>query len=266
MFVPVYNALVYYFTLVLFGAGGLWISLFGLLAGVLPASERTERFFQRLIHRHFVFFVWWMRISRTCFVRYHGWENLPRDRGFVLVANHPGLMDVTYLLAQVPEAFCIFKPAIRRNPVLGAAARRAGYLSGDGGHDLVRVAAEKLAAGRVLIIFPEGTRTPPGENLGPLRPGFALMARRGGVPVQLVRITWDSNVLAKGRAWWKVPRMPAHVDVTCGPLVPVAPDAVPDKVAADIAAWFRGSGAGGDAACVVAPGAFSSTPRLSTTS
>jgi 1-acyl-sn-glycerol-3-phosphate acyltransferase len=265
MFATAYHALVYYFTLVLFGAGGLWLSLFGLLAGVRPATARSERFFQRLIHHHFVFFVWWMRISRTCFVRYHGWEKLPRGTGFVLAANHPGLMDVTYLLARVPEAFCIFKPAIRRNPVLGAAARRAGYLSGDGGHDLVRLAAEKLAAGNALVIFPEGTRTPPGESLLPLRPGFALMARRAGVPVQLVRISWDSNVLAKGRAWWKIPRLPAHVDVTLGPLMPVAPGVPPEKLTAEIEAWFRASPTRDDAACVGTPGAFTSTPRLPTT-
>ena len=52
--------------------------------------------------------------------------------GLVLAANHPALIDITCLLARVPEAVCIFKPAIRRNPVLGAAARRAGYLASDG--------------------------------------------------------------------------------------------------------------------------------------
>ena len=57
-------------------------------------------------------------------------------------------------MARVPEAVCIFKPAIRRNPVLGAAARRAGYLGSDGGHELVRAAAVKVAAGCTLIARP----------------------------------------------------------------------------------------------------------------
>jgi 1-acyl-sn-glycerol-3-phosphate acyltransferase len=148
-------------------------------------------------------------------------------------------MDVTYLLARMPEAVCIFKPAIARNPVLGAAARRAGYLPGGGGVDLIRQVAEKAAAGHRVIIFPEGTRTSPGETVLPLKPGFVLMAQRGRVPIQLVRIVWNSNVLAKGRAWWKLPRLPAQIDVTLGPLVTVDSDASPTKVAARIEAWFR---------------------------
>ena len=137
----------------------------------------------------------------------------------MLVANHPGLMDITYLLARVPEAVCIFKPAIRRNPVLGAAARSAGYLANDGGIDLIRAASAKVAAGHTLVIFPEGTRTRDGL-LNPLKPGFALIAQRARTPIQTVRITCDSDLLIKNRAWWKLPRLPAHVTLTLGPCFP----------------------------------------------
>lgn len=232
----------YYFTLGMFGAAGLTLSLVSLLAGGLPATPRTERFFQRLIHRHFAVFVWWTTFARLFHVRYHGLERLRRDRrGLVIVANHPGLTDITSLLARLPEAVCIFKPAIHRNPVLGAAARRAGYLASDGGHDLIRRTAEKIAAGHTLIIFPEGTRTPPGAALLPFKPGFVLMASRAGAPIQLVRITCSRPVLAKGRAWWKLPPLPAQADVTVGPCLRVAPAANTAAAAAEIEAWFRAS-------------------------
>ena len=212
----VYHLPAYYFTLLLFGAGGLELSLLSLLAGWLPATDRTERFFQRLIHRHFAFFHWWCTFARLVHVRYRGFERLPRG-GLVVAANHPALIDITCLLARLPEAVCIFKPAIRRNPVLGAAARRAGYLCNDGGHELVRRAAERVAAGSTLVVFPEGTRTPPGEALLPFKSGFILIARRAHVPIQLVRITTDSDVLTKGCVWWRLPRFPAHIEVTAGP-------------------------------------------------
>jgi 1-acyl-sn-glycerol-3-phosphate acyltransferase len=234
----VYHLPAYYFTLVLFGVCGLELSLLSLLAGWLPPTERTERFFQRLIHRHFALFHWWCGFARLVHVRYRGLECLPRG-GLVVVANHPALIDITCLLARVPEAVCIFKPAVRRNPVLGAAARRAGYLGNDGGHELVRAAAAKVASGRTLVIFPEGTRTPPGEALLPLKAGFVLIARRAGAPIQLVRITTDSDVLTKGRAWWRLPRFPAHVEVTAGPLIPTDPATRPAELTATIEAWFR---------------------------
>lgn len=234
----VYYHLAYYGTLLLFGAGGLELSLLSVLTGWLPATDRTERFFQRLIHRHFVAFHWWCAAARLVQVRYRGFERLSRG-GLVLAANHPALIDITCLLARLPQAVCIFKPAIRRNPVLGAAARRAGYLGNDGGHELVREAAARVAAGSTLVIFPEGTRTPPGEALLPFKSGFVLIARRARVPIQLVLIATDSDVLTKGRAWWRLPRFPAHVEVTAGPLIPTDTAARTTEVAAGIEAWFR---------------------------
>jgi 1-acyl-sn-glycerol-3-phosphate acyltransferase len=235
-----YRYPLYLFTLVLFAIGGLELSLLSFLAGWLPATDRTERFFQRLIHRHFAAFHGWCALTGLVRVRYRGFENLPAG-GLVLAANHPALIDITCILARVPEALCIFKPAIRRNPVLGAAARRAGYIGSDGGHDLVRAAADKVAAGHKLVVFPEGTRTPQGGTLLPLKPGFVLIARRAGAPIQLVRITTTSDVLGKGVPWWRLPRFPALVDVSVGPLIAVAPDASTAEVVDAIEAWFRTS-------------------------
>lgn len=263
IFRPAYNLFGYYLTLIFFGAFGLGLNLFCLLARTLPAAARPEKIFQRLIHRHFALFIWWMGFARLLRVHYHGFERLSRG-GQVIAANHPGLMDAPYLLARVPEAVCIFKPAVRRNPVFVAAARRAGYLASDGGADLVRAAAEKLAAGHTLIIFPEGTRTPPGEMLLPLKPGFALMARRAKVPIQLVRITWDTNVLVKGRAWWKCPRLPGEVQVTLGPRLVVNDATDLREVVASIAAWLRASPGAENAACPGKKGALGSSSRVQT--
>ncbi len=235
----VYHLLAYYLTLLLFAVGGLELSAVSFVCGWLPATERTERFFQRLIHRHFVFFHWWCERLRLVYVRYHGFDRVPHGGGLVLVANHPALIDITCLLARVPEAVCIFKPAIRRNPVLGAAARRAGYLGSDGGPDLVRAVAAKVAAGHTLVIFPEGSRTLPGQPLRPFKSGFVLIARRAHVPIQLVRITTDSNVLTKGRTWWWLPNFPAHIAVTAGPLVPTNSEAKTAELTAEIETWFR---------------------------
>ena len=235
-----YTFVGYYVTLGLFGAGGLLLSTVAFLAGAAPAGAGTERFFQRLIHRSCAGFVRWTRWTRLFYVHYHGLDALPqRAGGLVIVANHPGLTDITSLLARLPEAVCIFKPAIRRNPVLGAAARRAGYLASDGGHEVIRQAAAKVAAGHALIIFPEGTRTPPGTAVLPFKPGFVLMARRGGVPIQLVRISCSRPVLAKTRAWWKLPPLPARADLTVGPCLRVESGADTAAVAAEIEAWFR---------------------------
>lgn len=240
-----YQLPAYYLTLALFAAGGLELSALSLLFGWLPATPRTERFFQRLIHAHFRFFHAWCDRLRLIHVHYAGLERLPAG-GVVLVANHLSLVDITCLLARIPEAICIFKPAIRHNPVLGAAARRAGYLGGDGGHDLIRAAAAKVAAGDKLVVFPEGTRAPGGALL-PFKPGFVLIARRAGAPIQLVRITTDSDLLAKGAGILRLPRFPAHVTVSLGPLVATDTAASAAELSAAVEEWFR---TGREPACV----------------
>lgn len=234
----VYQPLGYYFSFFLFGMFGLMLNLACLALVWLPATAGTERFFQRLIHRHFALWMWWLSFTRLVLVRFEGFSGLPAGRGVVMVANHPGLMDITYLLARVPEAFCVFKPAIRRNPVLGAAACRAGYLGSDGGHELLRAAADKIAAGRTFIVFPEGTRSR-GGVLHPLKPGFVLIARRAAAPIQLVRIVSDCDLLAKGEVWWRLPPLPVHVTVTLGPCLPPPVDETTGEVLAGVEGWFR---------------------------
>jgi 1-acyl-sn-glycerol-3-phosphate acyltransferase len=230
----------YYLTLAGFGLAGLVLSCACLPLGLLPATARTDRFFQRVIHRHFAIFAWWIDAARLVRVRLP--PTVPPVRqgpGLVLVANHPSLIDITLVLARVPEARCIFKPAIRRNPVLGAAARRAGYLANDGGPDLVRQAAELVAGGEHLVVFPEGTRTPIGAGAGAFRPGFVLIARRAGAALQLLRITSQQPLMTREIPWWRPPHPESAVEVRLGPRLFLAPEADTAAAAAEIEGWYR---------------------------
>lgn len=234
----VYHVAAYHLSFLVFGMGGLSLSAVCFCLGWLPATGRTERFFQRLVHRHFVAWLKWLDWIGVQRVRYEGFEQLPPGGSCVLVANHFGLMDITYLLARLPEALCIFKPSVRRNPVLGASARRAGYLSSDGGHDMLRLAADKVAAGQTLIVFPEGTRSADGR-LGTLKPGFVVIARRARAPIQLVRIACDRPLLPRGQPWWKIPPLPTHITLTLGPRLPAPAQQDTPAIVAAVEAWYR---------------------------
>jgi 1-acyl-sn-glycerol-3-phosphate acyltransferase len=233
-----YQVTAYYASFALFAVLAFGLNCFCWLVGWIPGIAGRERFFQRVVHREFAFFVWWVSFARIVPVRYVGFARWPARPGLVIVANHPGLMDVGWVLARVPEAMCIYKPDIGHNPLFGAIARCAGYLPGNCGHHLVRNAAAKLAAGYNLLVFPEGTRSR-GGRLHPLKPGFVAMARAAQVPIQLVRIACDSELLTKARPWWLVPRLPATVTLTLGPCLP-PPGADTGAVVREIEAWFRG--------------------------
>lgn len=227
----------------LFGAWALAFNGVCLAVGAAWRGPRAEAAFQRMIRRQLAWYLGWLRLVGAVRVEYRGWERA-RVEGAVIVANHPGLLDAFYLLARVPRGFCIFKAAVGRNPLLAAAARAAGYVANDSGMDLVRGGTERLARGAALVVFPEGTRTAPSGEIGPLRAGFALISRRAGAPVQLVRIRAESRLLGKGDGWWQVPRLPARVVVDVGPCLEAARFASTKELVAAVEAWFREEGGG----------------------
>ena len=235
-----YQVTAYYASAAIFAVLSFTLNCFSLAASWLPATPAIERFFQRQVHRHFSVFVRWLRAAGIIPVHYEGFERWPTARGLVVVANHPGLLDIGFLLARVPEAVCIFKPSVGSNPLFNVTARRAGYIASNGGHHLLRDAAQKVADGYTLVIFPEGTRTR-GTGLNPLKPGFAAIAQIARAPIQLVRIVYETNLLSKeGPPWWRVPRLPAPITLRLGPCLPAPdPEATAAATTAEIEAWFR---------------------------
>jgi 1-acyl-sn-glycerol-3-phosphate acyltransferase len=166
------------------------------------------------IRRLFVAWCAWLHATRLIYVRFHGFTPDAISGPAVYIANHPGLLDATFILSRLPEAICIFKPAIMRNPVLGPAALMGGYASGDNGVDLIRDVASRVARGNSLLVFPEGTRTVPGTTLNPLKPGFALIASRARVPVRVIIVRAPRDLVPKGWSWWRAPQFPSYVDIT----------------------------------------------------
>jgi 1-acyl-sn-glycerol-3-phosphate acyltransferase len=142
-------------------------------------------------------------------------RDLADERGLVIVANHPSLLDALMLVAQLPRSFCVMKASLMRNPLLGPGALLARYIRNDCPRTMVRQAVSDLRAGGQLVMFPEGTRTT-GSGLHPFQGGFALIARRAQVPVQTVFIDTTSPYLGKGWPIWKLPPLPIEFSLRLG--------------------------------------------------
>jgi len=142
-----------------------------------------------------------MRIDASCL------DTLRNERGLIIVANHPTMLDALLLVARLPRSACIMKADLMRNVFLGAGARLARYIRNDSARTMVKLAVEDLKSGGQLVIFPEGTRTvtPP---LNAFRPGVTLIAKLAQSPIQTVFIDTDSPYLAKGWPLWRVPPLP----------------------------------------------------------
>jgi 1-acyl-sn-glycerol-3-phosphate acyltransferase len=142
-------------------------------------------------------------------------DTLRDARGVVFAANHLALLDILLLGSRLPRTVCIIKAGLWNNPLLGG-GRLAGYIRNDEAMSLVRRSAKALRQGSNLLIFPEGTRQKRGQ-LGPFRPGFALIARQARAPVQPIFIESNSPYLSKGWPLWRRPAFPLMYRVTLGP-------------------------------------------------
>jgi 1-acyl-sn-glycerol-3-phosphate acyltransferase len=207
--------LTYYASWVVFGSVSTVLNLGCMALMVIPGGSRHSPAVRNLIRRLFGAWVAWLHAARLVMVEWRGFEPGSLAAGTVYIANHPMLIDATILLARLPDAVCIFKPSLMRNPAVGPAAVMAGYVRGDAGLDLIRAAAAKVAAGQSLLVFPEGTRTAAGCVVGPMKPGFALIADRAKAPVRLIVIRTTPGLCARDAPWWRPPAiLPARVVVT----------------------------------------------------
>jgi 1-acyl-sn-glycerol-3-phosphate acyltransferase len=126
--------------------------------------------------RHGVFFVarLWGATSRwlletICGLRieYRGLHNIPNG-GYILAAKHESLLESFALLEYAPDFAIVFKRQLVFIPLFGlylVAARQIAIDRARGHAALTQILAqarEVLRAGRQVLIFPEGTRRPPG--------------------------------------------------------------------------------------------------------
>ncbi len=206
-----------------FGIGGLVLGavVFPLLLVIVRHHERRSALARCAIHHLFRLFVALICGLGLCSLEVRGRERLQR-RGLLILASHPSLIDVVFLMSLVRDADCIIKAALLRNPFTRGPVRAAGFVCNDSGPGLIDDCVASVRAGNNLIVFPEGTRTPPGATLGRLQRGAANLAVRGALAITPVRITCSQQMLGKTDKWWRVPRRAGHFVIDVGDDIPVA--------------------------------------------
>jgi 1-acyl-sn-glycerol-3-phosphate acyltransferase len=152
-----------------FSVGGLVLS-FGVIPVIgLSSDDHLEkrRRTRHFIHRTLRLFTSLMRTLGVIeFDTREAGDTLLGHHGKVIIANHPSLIDVVVLMALMPHADCIVKNELWDNACIGRVLRAAQYINNRGDvEQLISACQQSLLEGYSLIIFPEGTRSTPGEAL-----------------------------------------------------------------------------------------------------
>lgn len=156
-------------------------------------------------------FVWLVTLLDVIQVRIRGAEHL-HTPGAVIAPNHPTLIDVVLLLALAPQLDCVIKDALLRNLFLRKAVSAAGYIPNAEGPELVARCAAALSSGRSVLIFPEGTRSVPGQA-PQLRRGACSIAVLANAPLVPVVIRCVPAGLSKQHRWYDLPAGPLQFDI-----------------------------------------------------
>jgi 1-acyl-sn-glycerol-3-phosphate acyltransferase len=208
---------------VVFGLGG---ALFGmvvfpimrLVPGAPGAHRRRVRSCFRVYMRCFVGL---MRGVGVLTYEFEGTERLGQP-GQIILANHPSLIDVLFLLAFTPQTTCIAKEPLFHNWLTRWPVTAAGYVSNMPTHEMIERAARALQDGENVIVFPEGTRTTPGQPMRFHR-GAAAIAVRAAAVVTPVFIRCVPTTLLKNAPWYRIPDRRVRFTLRVGRDIDLAP-------------------------------------------
>lgn len=186
-----------------FGIGGSLLGLLFPLFNLFIPKARRKNWARNSIHRVFGLLLKWARFLGVLDWQVIGAEKLGR-KGQLIIANHPSLLDVVFVIAQIKSANCIVKSSLWRNPCMIGPVSAAGYIKNDDTSQMIDQGIDALKGGDCLVVFPEGTRTKPNETLLFQR-GAALMAIKGAEILTPVVITVSPSTLSKSEKWFNIP-------------------------------------------------------------
>jgi 1-acyl-sn-glycerol-3-phosphate acyltransferase len=205
-----------------FGLGGLLCSLTILpLLQLWPTKPelRVARV-QRLVSWMFRIFVAMLSFAGVIAVSTKNIEALQHAKRQIVIANHPTLVDVVVLISLMPNAGCIVKQGLWRNPFFRGVLASVGYIPNREVNWLLHDCLQVLNRDTNLIIFPEGTRTLTGNIVNSFARGAANIALRTQTDILPVVLRTDVAGLTKQQPWYQIPRQTINMSVEIGTSIP----------------------------------------------
>ncbi|MQX35816.1 lysophospholipid acyltransferase family protein [Roseospira navarrensis] len=184
-----------------------WTLLLGIL--YLPLLAAPPRAVQRACKIWLAGLRGMARVIAGVHYRIEGREHLPAHGPVIVAAKHQSAFDTFLFHGLLDDPVYILKRELFRIPFVGWYMRAGGMIGIDRAagaqalRGMLHACETALAEGRQIVIFPEGTRTAPGDSR-PYHPGVAaLYARFPDVPV--VPVALNSGLLWGRRAFRKDP-------------------------------------------------------------
>lgn len=158
------------------------ITLFGPLLYPFPQRVRS-----RYLSLWAYATLWWLKLTCNLTLKIEGVENIPAGNGLIL-AKHQSAWETIALQTVFPPQTWVLKRNLLWIPVFGWGLAMSSPIAIDRSagkkalKQVIKQGIERLQAGLWVVIFPEGTRTAPGERKK-YAIGGAMLAQKSGYQV-----------------------------------------------------------------------------------
>ncbi|MGD0142129.1 MAG: lysophospholipid acyltransferase family protein [Rhizomicrobium sp.] len=199
----------------LFGLGGLLLAgfIFPVVNLIFRDKVRRTRIAQQIVHLAWKMFLRVVVAMRVLDFDAEGATVLRGETGTLVIANHPSLLDIVLIMSLMERTQCVVKAGAWRNPFMRGAIKATNYIPNLGdAEQVIDGCVAALKSGNNLVIFPEGSRTVPGQKVR-LQRGFANIAIRAGAPIRIVTVSCTPPMLRKGEKWYQSPLRRPHYQV-----------------------------------------------------
>ncbi|MBQ8815204.1 MAG: 1-acyl-sn-glycerol-3-phosphate acyltransferase [Lachnospiraceae bacterium] len=152
-------------------------------------AKHTDRYTEEEMWAHIHYIMNRAVTSGNIDLKITGEENIPRENGFLFCANHQGMFDVVALSGTYSRPLgVIFKKELANVPFLKqiVACTKSFGLDRDDVRQSMGVIAEltkELKKGRSYVIYPEGTRSRNGNQMGEFHAGSFRAAVKAKAPI-----------------------------------------------------------------------------------
>jgi 1-acyl-sn-glycerol-3-phosphate acyltransferase len=151
--------------------------------------------------------LWLLRVICDIKVEWRDTEKIPQGASLI-ACKHQSAWETFALYALLPNPIYVLKRELMWIPLFGWYMSKAGLIPIDRNAGLAaltrmtRRARLALDRGRQLVMFPEGTRRPPGAEPA-YKPGIAYLYSKAGVPC--VPLALNSGLFWPRRSWRRRP-------------------------------------------------------------
>ena len=165
-----------------------------------------------------------------------GLENVPEE-GFIIMSKHSSTWETIAIQRFFRPLVWVVKRELTWIPVFGWALRAANAIALNRGtgrkaiQQLVDESSAKMAEGRILMLFPEGTRVPPMQSR-PFKIGGAIVSQKTGCAV--LPIAHNAGEFWPRHSWIKWPGRIRVVIVK--PIDPAGKS--PEQIIDEVSTWI----------------------------